>query len=567
MIEEIYIKDFALIQELRISFSQGLNIITGETGAGKSIMLGALNLLLGSRATTDMIKTGAARSIVEASFRLKNNPELISLLQEKGVFEEDTLILKRELTAEGKGRSFINSHQVPVSMLKEVGRFLVDIHGQNENQNILNKDNHRTILDRFAQITDKVGEYKKQFHKRNELQQKLKSVSLDEQEKNRRLEVLKHEISEIESASLKNDRELEELESREKILDNAESLIKNLSGMYQKFQSDSGGILSDLSFMERTLEKDNEYDDSLMDIISPVRESYYLLSDVAATMRDKADSIMVSPDEVQIVKERIDLINDLLRKYGPTVEDAIAYLERAKNEHSGIELSSEEESKLRKQIQDLSHSLVEQAKSISSVRKEYAGKLEELVSAQIHDLGMGDTKVRISIKWEYGADGEVPSEDGTKKYILLPNGLDMVEFYLASGPQETLRPLKKIASGGEMSRIMLALKKIITDSDPVNTMVFDEVDTGVGGGVAESVGRKIAEISNGAQVMVITHLHQVAGCSGENVRHFLVSKDSTFGTKIVQLTHDQRIDELARMIGGQKITESALLHARSLLAN
>jgi len=566
MIDELYIKDFALIQELRLTTSRGLNIITGETGAGKSIILGALNLLLGSRATTDMIKTGAARSVVEGSFSISDNPDLESLLQERGVYDEEAMILKREITVEGKGRSFINSQQVPVSFLKEVGRYLVDIHGQNENQNILNTTTHRAILDRFCNIEEEVTNYKKLFTKREELKQQLKSVSLDEQEKNRRLEVLNHEIQEIEVVQLKDDAELEELQNREKLLEHSESLVKNLSDMYGLLQGDDRGILKDLSFMERTLEKDSQYDDSLVDVLSPVRESYLLLSDAAAQMRDKADSVKLSPEEIQTIKERIDSIHNVLRKYGPGVEETKTYLEKAKNELAGIELSGEEEIKFRNEIQILTKKMIEDAEAISRKRKEAAGLLEEAVSKELGDLGMGRTKIRISMKWQYGDDGEftVP-EEPEKKYILHKHGLDMVELLLGQGENDVLRPLRKIASGGEMSRIMLALKKIIIESDPVSTLVFDEVDTGVGGGVAEAVGKKIASLSDTAQVFVITHLHQVAGLNSKNVSHFCVSKDVTNGTRITRLSTEERVGELARMIAGKEITQSALDHARTLL--
>lgn len=563
MLEELYIKDFALIHEIRISFHRGLNIITGETGAGKSIILGALNLLLGSRATTDMIKAGSARSIVEASFDISKNEKLLELLYESGIEVDGSLIIKREITTEGKGRCFMNAQQTPVALLKEAGRFLVDIHGQNEHQNILNIATHRSILDRYAGLSEKTGEYGALFQEREELKQKLKSVSLNEEEKNRRLEILSHEIKELEEARLDDPRELDELVVREKVLDHAETLVRDFSELYSMMQGEEGSMLSRLSYVERVLEKDCAYDESINDILTTIRESYYQLSDAASEIRSRADAVSLDPEEVQAVKERIDLLQGVLRKYGPGVEEARRHLEEARNEYSGIELSSEEENKLRERIASLGDSLVERAREISKRRKEAAGRLEEMVAVELADLGMKESRVRVSIKWQFAPDGEIEGDEPGKKYVLHSFGLDVVEFMMGSG--ETLRPLKKIASGGEMSRVMLALKKIIVESDPVGTMIFDEVDAGVGGSIAEAVGVKLASLASSAQVMVITHLHQVAAGPAAESTHYVVSKDPAKGTSIRRLGEKQRIEELARMIGGAEITESALEHARSLL--
>jgi len=568
MIDELYIKDFALINELRIGFGRGMNLITGETGAGKSIILGALNLLMGARATTDMIRSGAQRAIVEASFAPPWNSELAEFLQKNALLDPDTLVFKREISIEGRGRSYINSQQVPVQILKEAGSYLIDIHGQNEHQNILNTVTHRKILDRFAGIGQELEEYGGRFQERSDLIDRLKSVSLDEQEKNRRLEILSHEIEEIESANLNDNNELEELIAREKVLDHAEVLIRDLSGVYQRVQGDDGSILSELSQMERIIEKNSQFDESLAEITDLIREAYYQLGEAAQQVHAKADSIQYSPEEVETVKERLDLLQNIVRKYGPTIEDAKKYYDKAAKEYSGIELSSEEEQKIRVRVEELTRTLTEQALALSAKRKSAAAELEKKVQSELSDLGMGSSRIRVSIKWAYGEDGEYIHEGGDKKYILQPFGFDMVEFMLSSDGTDNVRPMKKIASGGEMSRIMLALKKVIIESDPVDTMIFDEVDAGVGGRVADMVGEKLASLASQSQIMVITHLHQIAGvkCVPET-HHYRVSKDEGKGTKIQKLSYQQRIEELARMIGGQKITQSAIDHAKELLAD
>lgn len=568
MLEELYIKDFALIREARIGFGPSLNLITGETGAGKSIILGALDLVLGSRATTDLIRSGARRSFVEALFRLDHEEHpAVEYLREHGIeIDEPLLLLKREISTEGRGRCFINAQHVPVAVLKKTGRFLVDIHGQNEHQNILSVATHRRILDRYSSLEQKVGELAALHREREELLQKLKSVSLDESEKNRRMEILAHEIKEIEAAEIEDERELDELSAQEKSLSNAEQILEDLSACYDSLKGESGSVVSTLSWLEKKLEQTAGYESSLDDPLNKVREAYYLLEDAASELKSTADSVNVDPEQLAIVRERLDLLQGLLRKYGHDLSEIRTYLEEAKREYDGIELSREEESRIREEIDRFNDRLCRYAEEISKERRKSAAALEKAVQSELADLGMQSTRVRISVKWEFGADGiYVREEEPQKKYIIHAAGLDIVEFLMAASEKENLRPLRKVASGGEMSRIMLALKKNILETDTVSTMVFDEVDAGIGGGVAEAVGRKLEDLSADAQVIVITHLHQIASLGRKHTRHFRVSKDTDEGTRIIRLSREQRIEELARMIGGEKVTDSALEHARSIL--
>ncbi|MDH5717495.1 MAG: DNA repair protein RecN [Spirochaetia bacterium] len=570
MLSELYIKDFALIKEVRISFGSGLNIITGETGAGKSIILGALGLVLGSKATTDLIRTGAARSFVEASFQIdrKDKFNLIhQLIKENNLsIEDDFIVLKREITIEGRGRCFINSNQISISLLKEIGRYLVDIHGQNEHQNILKTSTHQQILDRYAFLQNQVSRLQKLHSERKILKQKLTSVSLSEEEKNRRLEILMYEIKEIENAKLNDNEEIDKLTAEEKTLSHAETILKDLSEIHNELQRGDHNILSRLSLVEKLLEKNSQFDPELSDTLNSFRESYFLLEDVSSEIRHKADSIMIDPEQLSIARERLDILHNLTRKYGKTISNVKDYLEKAKREHEGIELSSEEEQKIRNQLKEIENEMIKLAEEVSIARRKAATSLEEKVQKELSYLGMEDTRLRISIKWEFGEFGiYVHEKNLEKKYIIHPTGLDIIEILIASGENEMLRPLRKIASGGEMSRIMLAIKKIIIDSDPVFCMFFDEVDAGVGGRIAESVGNKLASLAQNSQVIVITHLHQIAGLNISDTRHFKVSKDSEYGTRITRLNKKQRIQEIARMIGGSEITDSAIQHARTLL--
>jgi DNA repair protein RecN (Recombination protein N) len=513
MLESLTVKDFALIRELNIQFGSGLNLITGETGAGKSVILGALSLVLGYKATTDMIRSGAKRATVEAAFAMPPDTRagakaLRQILADQGLDDDEgSLIVRREISIEGKGRSFVNSRQVPSAILREIGKFLVDIHGQNEHQNILTVDSHRAILDRYAHLGELVAEMRKLHRAREEARQKLSSVTLSEDDKARRLDILQHEIRELESARIDDVREIEELIAREKSLANAETLVSDLNSVYEALSGESG-FVSRGGSIERMLESDSQYDESLGEILTQFRESYYALEEISRLVRSKAESYSLNPEELEEMRERIGLLQSLARKYGSRgaaaagskegeytrgLENAKAYLEKARNELTGIELSSGEEARLRKEIETLNSQMKDKALYLSEKRRLASLELEQKVQAELKALGMEETQIKVSIRWEYADEGTVTQDSSPdKKYVISPTGLDIVEFLMASSARDTLRPLRKIASGGEMSRIMLALKKVIIETDPVYTMVFDEVDAGVGGRIAEAVGKKLA---------------------------------------------------------------------------
>ena len=534
-----------------------------------------------------MIRSGAKRATVEAAFAMPPDTRagakaLRQILADQGLDDDEgSLIVRREISIEGKGRSFVNSRQVPSAILREIGKFLVDIHGQNEHQNILTVDSHRAILDRYAHLGELVAEMRKLHRAREEARQKLSSVTLSEDDKARRLDILQHEIRELESARIDDVREIEELIAREKSLANAETLVSDLNSVYEALSGESG-FVSRGGSIERMLESDSQYDESLGEILTQFRESYYALEEISRLVRSKAESYSLNPEELEEMRERIGLLQSLARKYGSRgapaagskegeytrgLENAKAYLEKARNELTGIELSSGEEARLRKEIETLNSQMKDKALYLSEKRRLASLELEQKVQAELKALGMEETQIKVSIRWEYADEGTVTQDSSPdKKYVISPTGLDIVEFLMASSARDTLRPLRKIASGGEMSRIMLALKKVIIETDPVYTMVFDEVDAGVGGRIAEAVGKKLAGLSLASQVIVITHLHQIAGLSPDEVRHFKVSKHKEDGTRITRLSKEQRLQEIARMIAGENITESALTHARALLS-
>ena len=563
----LFIKDFALISEQRIDFGQHLNIISGETGAGKSILLGALDLVLGGRATTDMIKTGSLRSLVEAEFQTPEGEKgkiLTGYLDHHGFEIEENLILKREIRVEGKGRAFLNGQQVPGSMLKEIGRYLIDIHGQNEHQNILSLNSHRQILDRFGNNAHLAKKLNSLFKKLDSLRQQLSSIELSEEDKKRNYDLLNHQIEELENARLESDDELNELARKDQLFENAEQYAKDLNKALFVLSEREPSIPSEINQIERILEGHVSFDSQIESIFHNLRDSYYALEEVARGLRNRLDSLNFDEEEIQIVRERLDLLQDISRKYGGSIVSAKASLEDFKNRKAGIELSEEQTGKLKKQIATLEKEQLEQAENLSNLRRAAATDLDQAVKKELFDLGMKHTQIKTSIKWQRKEQKE-KNANSLSEYIIGPEGFDLVEFLLAANENENLRPLRKIASGGEMSRIMLSLKKVTIDTDPIETMIFDEVDAGVGGAVAESVGLKLKQLATRAQVIVITHLPQIASMGASNTAHFRVEKDVNKGSKIKKLNSTERVQEIARMLGGSELTETAINHAKELI--
>ncbi|HOJ29701.1 MAG TPA: DNA repair protein RecN [Spirochaetota bacterium] len=562
MLVELKIKNFILIDELSITFGKGLNILTGETGAGKSILIDALSGVLGEKMSTDMIRSGYDRAVLEGVFDISNLPQVKQILEQSGIDnEDDTLILRREIYSNGKGRCFANSVQIPLAKLKEIADYLVDIHGQNEHQNIVQVAKHRELLDNFGMLQPLVQNMS-QLHKQlQEIKEKIGSLQIDEREKARRIDYLTHAIGEIEQANLQPNEE-EALKNESNVLSNAEKLFNELNTVQELMQGDRG-VVQSLKKMEMSLSHMAGFDPNLSGVLETVREAYYSLEDAYATLRDYARSIDFSPERINQVEERLALISSLKKKYGDTIQDILSYAQNAKRELSTITTTEEELDKLQQEYDVTLKQARDLALQLSEKRLEAAKKLEQMVTRELADLGMQGTVFRVSIKREISPDGEI--EANNKKYILYPHGLDRVEFLLSANEGEELRQLRKVASGGEMSRIMLALKKCILDADIVDSLVFDEVDAGIGGKTAEVVGKKLKALAKQRQVLVITHLPQIAAMSDN---HYMVQKKSVNArttTLVEKLSPDEKVNEVARMLAGEVVTDLSVKHAKELI--
>jgi DNA repair protein RecN (Recombination protein N) len=563
MLLELRIKNFVIIDSLSVSFTTGLNILTGETGAGKSILIDAISGILGEKVTTDMIRTGFDRASIEATFDTSKMPEVKALLDESGIAsDDDTLIIQREFFANGKGRCFANATQIPLNRLKEISEYLIDIHGQNEHQNIVNIAKHRELLDSFGSLSNDVAKVKDVHKRLGNIRDRISSFQIDEKEKARRIEFNTFSIKEINSAKLKAGEE-EELKSEANLLQNAEKLFTEINASADLISGEAG-VIRNLKKAENSLARICDIDQNLSSTLDAIREALYSLEDSSSTLRDYRNSIDFSPERINIVEERLSLIQGLKKKYGDSVEEILTYAEKAKQELESITSGDE----LLENLKAAEKKIVAEAKTIalalSEKRKSAAKKLEELVMKELADLGMSGTVFKISIKRETSPDGDIESDD--KRYILYPHGLDRIEFLISANEGEDLRQLRKVASGGEMSRIMLAIKNVIQSADIVDTLIFDEVDAGIGGRTAEIVGKKLKNLSRDRQVLLITHLPQIASMSDS---HYLVQKgrnDGRVTTIVKNLNEREKVREVARMLAGEEITELSLKHAEEMIA-
>ncbi|MBP9042735.1 MAG: DNA repair protein RecN [Spirochaetes bacterium] len=562
MLLELRIKNFVIIDSLNISFTKGLNILSGETGAGKSILIDALSGVLGEKLSTDMIRTGFDKATLEAVFDISSLGPVQSILQDSGIdIEDDQLILRREIFANGKGRCFANSVQITVAKLKEIADSLVDIHGQNEHQTIINIARHRELLDSFGNLQNDVAKVKDVYDRLYNIRNKLNSFEIDEREKARRIEFNSFAIKEIESASLKPGEE-EELKNESNLLANAEKIFKEVNEASQ-WLSGEGGAIQSLKKAEISLSKIADIDPNVSSLLDKIREALYSLEDSSSEIKSYKRNIDFSPERINEVESRLNLIQGLKKKYGNTIEEILQYAEKAKSEIEAINSSDEEIESLKVAEKKTVKEAKELALALSEKRKAAAARLEELVMNELKDLGMAGAVFKISIKREVSPDGDIENENN--RYVLYPHGMDRVEFMLSANEGEDLRQLRKVASGGEMSRIMLAIKNVIQAADIVDTLIFDEVDAGISGKTAEIVGRKLKNLSKNRQVLLITHLPQIAAMSDT---HFLVQKGKADGrvtTVVKQLPPKDKIREVARMLAGEEITELSIKHAEEMI--
>lgn len=567
MLLELSIANLAIIESLHIEFGEGLNILTGETGTGKSIIIDAVSLLLGARASSEMVRTGCDKAVVEGVFALSEGPggSLEEALREQGLWEEDgeVLILRREVSAEGRSVSRVNGRAVPLGFLGEIGRHLVDIHGQGEHLSLLQARRHVDYLDRYGGLGPLRGRFADLTRRLSAVRRELRDLVEDARDRARRVDLLTFQIDEIRSARLRPDEE--ELLARERhLLANAERRMEQVAEAYallQEGDEEQRSALDLLGLAMEGLATLARLDDAWEEQGKAAEAAYYQLEEVARALRQYRDEIEFDPQRLAEVEERIELIHRLERKYGDTIEEVLAFAERAEAELEGITHSDERADALRGEEAALLREMADVGEELGAARQEVARRLSARMEEELASLNMGHARFLVHIERATATDG-VPMEGGP--YAFDATGVDRVEFLIGPNPGEEPRPLARIASGGETSRLMLAMKTVLSDADPVPTLIFDEVDAGIGGRTGSVVGAKLASLAAGHQVFCVTHLAQIAS---RGRSHFRVLKEVVRGRTVSTvrlLTPDERVEEVAVLLGG-RATEATRRSAAELL--
>ena len=556
MLNTLTVWNFALLEHIQIEFDKGLNILTGETGAGKSILIDALGAMLGNRLSTDLIRSGRDWLRVEAVFSLDNQPRVVEFLEENAIDTADgELIITRQITSGGRGSILINGCHTTLAVLKNLGTLLVDIHGQNENLSLLKQDNQFALLDESGNgLKEALGLYSAAYASFREAEKRLKEKKSASGDYEQRLDMLRWQIQEIESAKLQENED-EELQKSINKLSNAEKISRHITNACELLYggSHSGiGVVSGLEEAVESLKALGRFDDSLDEVAGILGEAAIQVREAGYEVRDYADSLEFDPRLLDKLQGRMDVIDKLRKKYGATIADILAYYDKCQQELANIENYDEDIEALEAQVDEARKKAVQAAAGVTDLRREAAAELSSAVEGHLAALGMPEASFVISVE---------PSE------VLGANGQDRLEILFSANPGQEPRPIQKVASGGELSRIALAIKTVTAsrDTSPAS-MVFDEIDTGIGGKTARMVAERIAMAAVGKQVLCITHLPQIA-CMADN--HLYISKsvaNNQTSTSVRSLSEGERINEIARMASGANVSSAALDNAREMLA-
>lgn len=552
MLNSLSIKNVAVIDKLDVEFHNGVSVLTGETGAGKSIIIDSINMILGDRANKELVRYGTDKAVVQAIF---DAPQAVcDILADNDIDVDDgQIVITRQLTKEGKSVARINGMVVTLNVLREISDELINIHGQHDNQALLTPARHVAFLDAYAGNEEYIGKYKEILQKKRQIEKKLASLEMDEQEKMQRIDLLEYQVNEIKKASLEKGEEADLREQRE-IYANAEQITNSVNEAYTNiYEGDETQSAYDgISIAVDALSKISDLNPQLKTMYDSLSTLMYSLEDTAHELKEFGDTVEFDEQTLNDIEERLDLISKLKRKYGGSIEEILEYMKKAETELNDIKLSDERTNEMKTELLQVTDELRKNGLVLSERRKEAAKVLEGAIEAALHELNMEKAKFSVNI------------ENDESFY---DNGMDKVEFLISTNPGEPLKPLVKIASGGELSRVMLAIKSILADTDGVDTLIFDEIDTGVSGKAAMSIARKLSQIGKNKQVLCITHLPQLTSAADN---HYLIQKDTDgdmASTTLKELDDEGRELELARIIDGGEVTELALSHAKQMLEN
>ena len=550
MLSNLYIENIAVIEKTSIDFKKGLNVMTGETGAGKSIVIDSINAVLGNRTSKELIRTGASSAFVSAEFT-NLSEKALAVIDEAGFeLEDGELLIQREISTTGKNKCRINGRPATVSTLKEIGVQLINIHGQHESYELMSPELHISYIDKLAGLESEIEAYQEVYKKYKKLSAELKKATVDESERERKIDLLKYQIDELEDADLR-DGEYEELNEQKAVLQNSEKIIGAIMSSRALMNGDeeSSGVLENLQEINSQLSDISEYMSEVEPINSRIESAIYELEDCLSELTGLTDLVDTDGGSLDSIEERLDLIYTLGKKYGSTIKEMLDFLDKAKKELNDLVMYDENREALIKECDKAYKEAEKLAKALSEKRRATSSEFADKVCEEMAFLDMPNVKLVVV----------------QEKCELNSLGCDNIEFLISTNPGEPPKPISKIASGGELSRMMLAVKNVLSDKDDIDTLIFDEVDTGISGSAAQKVGLKLREVSKSRQVLCVTHLAQIAAMGNS---HFKISKsvrdEKTF-TKVEELDHEGRKQELARIIGGTEMTKASLDYAEEML--
>jgi len=564
MLRNLYVKNYALIEEIEVEFKSGLNIITGETGAGKSILIEALGLILGERASSEVVRKGADKAIVEGIFYVGGNKKIKKILEDNGLDFSDELILRREVSAKGQSRCFVNDTPIPLALMKEIGNHLVDLHGQHEHQSLLRVETHIELLDDFGGLGGMVEEFRREVNKLENLYKQLDELKDKEKLLKEKRELYEFQLREIEAINPQVG-EIEELESELKLLENAEKLYEATSQLYSLLYGSERSIHDLLVIVRNQLEDLSAIDKRFNSYVEEARSAQAIVDEITSFVQNYNSRIEFNPDRLEFIRERLHALNRLKKKYGGTIESVIEYRDKIKREFELAENFEDEIAKIEQKIEEQIKVCSEIAERLSLKRREVAETVSDVIVGVLKDLGIENARFEVKIENRPKRAGRCYVRLGNDCYEITGRGIDFVEFYISTNVGEDPKPLIKVASGGEISRIMLALKSVLAKSERLPLLVFDEIDTGISGRIAQKVGHSLKNLSKYHQIIAITHLPQIASFADT---HFLAEKviqDGRTVTKIRELGIEERVREIAKLMSGEEVTQASIESAKELM--
>ncbi len=568
MLKNLSIKNYALIDELGLEFETGLNIITGETGAGKSIIIDALNLILGERATTEEIRGGADKAIVEGVFTISGNKKVQILLADSEIECEEEIIVRREVNQKGQSRAFVNDTPIPISQLKQLGDHLVDLHGQHEHQALLRPETHIDLLDDFGGLDNLIKDFREAYHGLGAKLGELTELISKRDALNEKRELYSFQIKEIDAIDPVPD-EIDKLEAELRILENAEKLYEATTKLYEILYDSESSIHDQLTMVRNQLEDLSQIDKSFEPIKEECEGAKAVVDEVTRFVQSYSSKIDFNPQRLEEIRERLGVLTMFKKKYGGSLEAAIEYREKIGKEFALAENFDEEIRKLELSVESARERSSEIAERLSAKRREVAERVMKSIVGILGEIGIDKAKFEIEIanKAYHGGDGALKSMArlGNDFYETTDKGFDFVEFFISTNVGEEPRPLAKVASGGEISRVMLALKTILAKSDRLPLLVFDEIDTGISGRIAAKVGRSLKNLSGFHQIIAITHLPQIAGMADTHFMVEKVVKGKRAVTQVSKLSDEDRVLEVARLLSGDDVTKASISGAKELI--